>query len=51
MQKSDFVEGVKTVTLNGQYSAKVYSDKVVVGCQTFEAEAIDKLFEAWGNRG
>jgi hypothetical protein len=35
------------VKLNEGYTAKVYKDKMVVGCQTISPEVIDKLKEAW----
>tara|TARA_R110000868_G_scaffold217413_1_gene467486 strand:- start:633 stop:1034 length:402 start_codon:yes stop_codon:yes gene_type:complete len=37
--KPDFSE----VKLNSEYSAKVYKDKIVVGCQTFSVGIIDDL--------
>jgi hypothetical protein len=36
----------KTVKLNDSYFAEVFKDKVVVGCQTFDKDAIDKIVEA-----
>lgn len=35
----------KTVKLPGTYLAEVYSDKIVVGCQTIPADTVRKLFE------
>lgn len=37
--KPDFIE----VKLNDSYTAKVYLDKIVVGCQTFPIDTLDKL--------
>lgn len=34
------------VELNSEYTAKVYKDKIEVGCQTFPITIIDKLAEA-----
>lgn len=34
------------VKLNGSYSAEVYEDRVVVGCQTIPASAVRELFRA-----
>ena len=38
--------GSITVTLNDNHTAEVFSDKVVVGCQTFTAEKIEELYHA-----
>lgn len=35
-----------TVELNGEYSAEVYKDKIVVGCQTFDTSIIQALADA-----
>ena len=35
-----------TVRLNGEYSATVFKNYVKVGCQTFEFDAIDRLYVA-----
>jgi hypothetical protein len=40
------VPKVKEIKLNDNYTAQVYKDKVVVGCQTFNKDAIDKIVEA-----
>jgi DNA modification methylase len=34
------------VRLNDEYTAKVYSDRVVVGCQTFAYSALDQVQKA-----
>jgi len=34
------------VELNPDYTAKVYSDKVVVGCETFPIDKLDELVKA-----
>ena len=34
------------VKLNDEYVAKVYKEKIVVGCQTFPPTILDKLYEA-----
>lgn len=34
------------VCLNSEYSAEVYKDKIVVGCQTFDPSIIEKLAKA-----
>ena len=36
----------KEVVLNESYTAKVYSDKIEVGCQTFPISILDELIEA-----
>jgi hypothetical protein len=41
----DFVD----IVLNDQYSAKVYKDKVVVGCQTFTMDKVKEILDA-GNK-
>ena len=38
----------KEVKLNSEYTAKVYSDRVEVGCQTFTKEVILELAKALG---
>lgn len=40
--KKEFVE----VELNSRYTAEVYKDKIVVGCQTFPTSILDKLADA-----
>jgi hypothetical protein len=36
----------KEVVLNDRYTAKVYTDKIKVGCQTFPISILDELIEA-----
>lgn len=40
-----------TVELNDSYEAIVHDDKVTVGCQTFSADSIQKLFDAAKKKG
>ena len=42
-----FAPEFKEVKLNDSHSAQVYKDKIVVGCQTFPVEIMDKLRDAW----
>jgi hypothetical protein len=36
----------KEVDLNGSYTAKVYKDKIEVGCQTFNVSILEELIQA-----
>lgn len=41
-----WVPKVKEIKLNDNYTAQVYKDKVVVGCQTFDKDVINKIIKA-----
>jgi hypothetical protein len=51
--KSEFerVYSKTTVKLNSDYTAEVYTDKIVVGCQEFDKATINKLFYTAKEKG
>jgi len=46
VEEVTLVERFKRVQLNSEYSAKVYKDKIVLGCQTFDFSVINDIVEA-----
>lgn len=51
LEKYEFYKNNKflEVKLNGNYTAQVYADKVVVGCQEFSIDVVKKLLDAHKN--
>lgn len=39
------IKGYETVKLTSQYSAKVYNNRIEVGCQTIKPDALKELFK------